>query len=213
MGAAPAGSLGPASADSLEVRWIIRGQLDEDIRDWFAHFPAGTEARADTYLVWPRLGGLSVKLRDGSALDVKSYLGSPGTLNLPHSGRGRLESWRKWSFPYDPPAQVHAPDRGWVVVRKRRLSTWFPLAAGQDPAPAPRPSALPGCTAELTEADAFGDAWWSVGLEATGPAGLLHGALQHAADLVFARPLPAGTGFSLENSQSYAQWLRQLSTR
>ncbi|HLN68921.1 MAG TPA: hypothetical protein VK280_16835, partial [Streptosporangiaceae bacterium] len=84
--------------DSLEVRWIVPGQLPSAMLEWFARFPAGTETRQDAYLLQPRLRGLSVKLRDGSALDVKSYLGSPGVLDLPGGGRGRLESWRKWSF-------------------------------------------------------------------------------------------------------------------
>jgi hypothetical protein len=44
-------------------------------------------------------------------------------------------------------------------------------------------------------------------LEATGPAGLLLDAVQRAAGLLFASPLPAGAGFSLDNSRSYAQWL------
>jgi hypothetical protein len=46
-------------------------------------------------------------------------------------------------------------------------------------------------------------------LEATGSAGLLRDALQYAADLVFAQPLPARAGLSLANSRSYAQWLSQ----
>ena len=75
------------------------------MREWFARFPAGTEARGDSYLLRPRLRGLSVKLRDGIALDIKSYLGSPGILDLPRQSRGRLESWRKWSLPCGLPAQ------------------------------------------------------------------------------------------------------------
>ena len=60
---------------------------------------------------------------------------------------------------------------------------------------------------ELTEVYAYDQAWWSVGFEATGSAGLLRLALQHAADLVFTQPLPAGIALSLDNSRSYAQWL------
>jgi hypothetical protein len=63
--------------------------------------------------------------------------------------------------------------------------------------------------AELTEADAGGRRCWTVGLEATGPAGLLLEAVQHAAGLLLAWPLPDGARFSLSNSRSYAQWLYQ----
>ena len=62
---------------------------------------------------------------------------------------------------------------------------------------------------ELTEVHVHDQAWWSVGLEATGSVGLLRLALQHAADLAFAQPLPAGVALSLDNSRSYAQWLSQ----
>jgi len=149
-----------------------------------------------------------VKLRDGGTLDVKSYLGSPGIIDLPGHGQGCLEEWRKWSFPYRraPEADDPAP-AGWATVRKERRAAWFPLPPGQDPALAP--SAGTGCLAELTVAEYEGNQWWSVALEATGSAGLLRAALQHAADLLFAQPVPFGGGFSLDNCRSYAQWLHE----
>ena len=195
--------------DSLEMRWIVPGQLPPAMLEWFARFPAGTETRQDAYLVQPRLRGLSVKLRDGGALDVKSYLGSPGTLGLPRGGRGRLESWRKWSFPSGLPGHRGADPPGWVVVGKSRRSSQFPLASRPDLAQVPPPAAVAGCMAELTEVQVRGERWWSVGFEATGPVRLLRGALEHAADLVFAQALPPGVQFSLENSHSYAHWLGQ----
>ena len=195
--------------ESLEVRWIVPGQLPSAMPEWFARFPAGTETREDIYLLQPRLQGLSVKLRDGRALDVKSYRGSPGILELPRRGRGHLESWRKWSFPTGLPGHGDTDPPGWVVVGKSRRSSWFPLASGQDLARASPVAALAGCMVELTEIQVRGQGGWSVGFEATGPAGLLRDALQHAAELVFATPLPPGVQFSLANSQSYAQWLGQ----
>lgn len=204
MTAAP-GQAPPEPVDSLEVRWIVPGPLEAAVRGWFGRFPAGTQAREDTYLVWPPPEGLSVKLRDGAAMDVKAYLGSTGVLRLPGGGLGRLESWRKWSFPYSSARPAGPVPPGWVTVGKARRSVWFPLA-GRDPVPGRSPSGT-GCMAELTEAEAGGQQWWTVGLEATGSAGLLRDAVQHAAGLLFASPLPAGAGFTLGNSRSYAQWL------
>jgi len=183
-------------ADSLEVRWIVRGLLETAMREWFARFPAATETRTDAYLLQPRLAGLSVKLRDGARMDVKSYLGSPGVIDLPRRCRGRLESWRKWSFGYEPAGPGDALPPGWVMVRKRRHRSRFPLGAG-------------GCVAELTQAYVSGEAWWSLGLEATGPASLLRGALDRAAGLLFAQPLPAGTELGLDSSRSYLDWLTE----
>jgi len=207
MAAALVEDLVAVPVDSLEVRWITPGPLGTAMREWLARFPAGTETREDAYLLQPRLQGLSVKLRDGSILDVKSCLGSPGILGLP--GYGRLESWRKWSFAYQPSWVGGATLPGWIIVRKRRHACWFPLATSHGLAPAPRPALQAGCMVELTEVHVHDQPWWSVGLEATGPAGLLRFALQHAADLAFAQPLPAGVALSLDNSRSYAQWLGQ----
>lgn len=209
MTAAPAEDPAAGPAESLEVRWIVPGQLPPAMSGWFARFPAETETRQDAYLVQPRLRGLSVKLRDGGALDVKSYLGSPGLLDLPRGGRGRLETWRKWSFPTGLPGRGGAGPPGWVVLGKSRRSSSFPLASHPDLAQGPPPAAAAGCTVELTEVRVRGEAWWSVGFEATGPVRQLRGALESAAGLVFARALPPGVHFSLGNSQSYAHWLGQ----
>jgi hypothetical protein len=204
MTAALVEGLVAAPVHSLEVRWITPGPLGRAMREWFARFPAEAETREDAYLLRPRLEGLSVKLRDSSALDVKSYLGSPGIL-----GHGRLEYWRKWSFPNEPSFDVGDTLPGWIVVRKRRHACWVPLATSHGLAPAWRPAPQVGCMIELTEVHVHDQPWWSIGLEATGSVGLLRLALQHAADLAFAQPLPAGVALSLDNSRSYAQWLNE----
>jgi hypothetical protein len=87
--------------DSLEVRWIMSGELGPGVREWFERFPAETETREDIYLVFPPLDGLSLKFRAGRKMEAKCYLGSPGLLYLPVRGLGRLESWRKWSISSD----------------------------------------------------------------------------------------------------------------
>ena len=205
MAAAAADNPVTGPVDSLEVRWIAPGPLRTAMREWFARFPAETERREDIYLLQPRLRGLSVKLRDHGALDVKACLGSPGVPGLP--ARGRPESWRKWSFPCDPPDPAGAAPAGWITVRKHRLSSWFPLTASRDPGPAPQEAGRPGCAVELTEFHVRSETWWTLGFEATGPAGLRPDALRQAASLVFAQPLPAGVELGLDNSWSYAQWL------
>jgi hypothetical protein len=67
----------------------------------------------------------------------------------------------------------------------------------------------PRCEVELTEVHASGQHWWSLGFEATGPAGLLRGELRAAAALVFGQALPAGVQPGPDQSRSYAQWLSQ----
>ena len=190
---------------SLEVRWILSGQLETAVAGWFARFQSGVESREDIYLADPQLPGLSVKLRQGRALEVKVYQGSPGILEVAGRARGRLESWDKWSFPCDPPGWGGADLAGWRPVRK--LIRRFGLASGQSGARDPGPGEKAGCEVELTEVRVRSQAWWTLGFEATGPAGLRRRELETTAALVFAQALPGGVELGSEDSQSYAQWL------
>jgi hypothetical protein len=63
---------------SLEVRWIFPGELSAVVAGWFARFQAETAVLEDAYLLDPHLPGLSVKVREGRALEVRVYRGSPG---------------------------------------------------------------------------------------------------------------------------------------
>jgi hypothetical protein len=208
MTAAPVEDLATQPLDSLEMRWMVPGTIRTELRDWFARFPARTETRQDVYLLRPPLPGLSVKLRNGNLLDVKSYRGSRGTVTVPGRCQGRLESWRKWSFPYSPGTRGDGRGADWITVRKSRRSSWIPLPGDRDKAAGDR-LADTGCAVELAEADPGSEPWWSVGFEASGSPGLLDRALRHAVGLVFARQFPDGTTLSLDTSRSYAQWLHE----
>ena len=194
---------------SLEVRWIFPGQLESAVARWFGRFPAGTEAREDTYLLHPPLPRLSVKIRGGGALEVKAYRGSPGILEVAGRARGRMESWQKWSFPFSPFSAGSGDPAGWRPVRKRRRISRFSLASGQIVARAPGQGQEPRCEVELTEVSTGGQDWWTLGFEATGPADLLRSGLTATAALVFARALPGGVEPGPDESKSYAEWLSQ----
>jgi hypothetical protein len=195
-------------ARSLEVRWIFPGQLTAAVTQWFGRFPAGVESREDIYLLDPPLPGLSVKVRGGRTLEVKVFRGSPGMLEVARRARGRMESWQKWSFPFRPLGQHRAEPGGWRPVRKRRRISRFSSSGGQMVALSAGLSDERGCAAELTEIRTGGQDWWTLGLEATGPAGLLRSQLQATAALVFAQALPSGGQPGPDDSSSYAQWLR-----
>ena len=189
---------------SLEVRWIFPGQPAAEAAGWFGRFPAETKVVEDAYLLDPHLPGLSVKMRGGRALEVKVYRGSPGLLELAGGARGRLESWQKWSFPS---GHGSAAPAGWGPVSKRRRISWFSQTAGVR---VPGLGEEPGCAVELTEVDVRGEAWWTLGFEATGPAEVLRSELDAATALVFAQALP-GVKLGMDDSSSYAQWLRRRS--
>jgi len=207
MTAEPPQSPVTGAVRSLEVRWIFPGQLEAAVARWFARFPATAQSRVDAYLVDPPLPGLSVKIRGGRALEVKAYRGSPGILEVPGRARGRLEAWHKWSFSVGPPGPGADDPPGWRPVRKRRRISRLSLASGQIAARGAPLGEQPECAVELTEIRAGGQDWWTLGFEATGPAGLLRSTLAAAAALVFARALPGGLQPGPDQSRSYAQWL------
>ena len=208
MTAEPPESPVTEAVHSLEVRWIFPGQYEAAVAGWFRRFPAATESREDTYLLDPRLRGLSVKIRGGGALEVKAYRGSPGILEVAGRARGRMESWHKWSFPCGPLSPGSGDPPGWRPVRKRRRISRFSRASGQIVARSPGLGQA-RCEVELTEVHLSGQDWWTLGFEATGPTDLLRSELQATAALVFAHPLPGGVEPGPNHSRSYAEWLSQ----
>jgi len=203
----PPGNSVIGGLSTVEVRWILPGQLDAAVAGWFRRFPGWTESREDAYLIRPVLRGLSVKLRAGRELQVKLCHGCPGNLYAAGRARGRLESWRKWSFPFGPLGPYDAEPPAWSVVHKRRRISQFRLASGRIMAGNPGRATEPSCAVELTEVSSGSETCWSLGFEATGPADLLSSTLQRTAALVFARALPANVEFDMSHCQSYADWL------
>jgi len=53
------------------------------------------------------------------------------------------------------------------------------------------------------------EAWRTLGFEATGPVSLLRGELVATAALVLAQALAAGVELGIDDSRSYAEWLRR----
>ncbi len=96
---------------------------------------------------------------------------------------------------------------GGRYAKGRRISR-FSFASGQIVAGAPGLDQEPQCDVELTEVSTRGQAWWTLGFEASGPADLLRSALEGTARLLFTHPLP-GAEPGLDESGSYMQWLSQ----
>ena len=75
------------------------------------------------------------------------------------------------------------------------------------------PAGQPRCAVELTEIHAIhahNQDWWSLALEATGPAESLRHGLEATAALVFTQALPGDVDLRIDDSRSYADWLRSL---
>ncbi len=189
------------------MRWILPGPLDAAVAGWFGRFPAAMDSREDAYLVHPVLRGLAVKIRAGQMLEVKRYHGSPGILDAAGRARGRIECWRKSSFPFGPLGPDDAGPPSWTVVYKRRRMSRFRVVGGRLMAESAERATGPECGVELTEVRSGGETWWSLGFEATGPADLLRRTLEDAAALMFAQAPPGDVELDMGHCQSYAEWL------
>jgi len=187
---------------SLEVRWILPGPLDPRVARWFARFPAQLKSYEDLYLLDPDLPGLSVKIRAGRPFEVKAYRGSAGILEVAGRACGRMESWQKWSFPCDPPGLDIGDPPGWRRVEKNRRVSPRPLAAVRAPGPGSGEGAR--CEVELTEIWTRGQAWWTLGFEATGPAGCCG---------PNSRPRPRSCSARLCRAVRYWAWMTPRPTR
>ncbi len=132
------------------MRWILPGTLAAAVSEWFGGFPSAEESREDFYLLKPRLPGLSVKLRAGAALELKVYDGSRGNFEVADRARGRMESWRKWSFPYSPPSPG-GDLVSWEPVRKRRCLSRFSRECARATVPRLRLGRQPQCEVDLAE--------------------------------------------------------------
>jgi len=195
-------------AVSLEVRWIHAGRLPTLLVDRLGPFAERVEVREDWYLTDPVLRNVSLKLRGGVRLDVKTFRHSPGQLALPGGIRGRLEVWEKWSFPLDDARDPLQAGASWTRVEKARRRRSFGSAAdGLVERPLAHADA-PGCSLELTEVTTDGEVWWTIALEAVGEPENLHRDLQAVAMTFINDPLSARFGLDTAASMSYQQRLR-----
>lgn len=175
--------------------------------DWFGRLSKRVESREDTYLLNPRLEGLSVKIRGDTRLEVKLQNGTPEVLDIPGRGRGRMSSWQKWSFPIGSRRQPIRDSPDWRRVGKVRGISWFSPVGEPLAAPALGEQSPVGCTVELTDILISRYAWWTLGFEATGPPQGRRGAIESTAAVVFGAAGPDRVRFGLGNSHPYSTWL------
>ena len=197
---------------TAEVRWFIEDALPEAAEQWFRAVAGAHpwEGRTDYYVRPASSDGLGVKGRTGN-LEVKRLAEVVGTEVLHPDVVGRVECWRKWSFPLGPEASLRNGAGDWVAVAKRRQKGTFAVREDGVERVRREEQAGQGCSLELAEVRAAGRTWWSVSLEAFGSyeQAALVSYLRRAAAHVFDTSPP----FSLTSaySMSYPAWLWRLS--
>ncbi|MGD2039724.1 MAG: hypothetical protein PVH11_02790 [Anaerolineae bacterium] len=150
---------------SVEVRWFYRGAIPPAVGAWFrAGLPQASAepVRTDRYLRLPGNQSLGIKVR-GGLLELKQRQESFGLHSFSPRAKGWVERWRKWGFPVDETDASAlawtAPHGHWVDVEKARWTALlpYPLAGSQ--------ADWMACLVELTQVQAAGQTWWTVGLE------------------------------------------------
>ena len=199
---------------SAEVRWIIEGFVPEEVLDQFRRHTlcVHEDVRRDRYLVFPSCDGTGVKLRQGR-LEIKARRGMPARASYPNGVAGWAETWEKWwsmaAVGQALAAEISAEDAHWVVVEKERwLRVYAAAGGGFDVVPVGR-RLKAGCLIELTRVSIHGAPWWTIGLEAFGPADRVAGLLQGVAEMYFATER-LSQPLGLRGSCSYSGWLGRL---
>ena len=193
---------------TTEVRWFFEGPVPVSVRFWF-HAVAGQpglEQRTDRYVRPASPDGLGVKWREGK-IEVKRLTEVVGEETFHPRVAGRVEAWRKWSFPLAEAAELARPAGDWVEVEKARRVRYF--AAPPDGAVRPLDGGEQtphACGLELGEMRVGEAVWWSVCLEAFGPdeaalADRLRRVAEHVVRAAEPPDLPA------QAARSYPAWL------
>ena len=200
----------PTNFDTSEVRWFGRGELPEDVLDWF--MAGGTigaaRQRTDSY----QLNGevdRGVKLRGTSVLEVKTRLGCGQTVSLPCGVTGTIEEWRKTRI---------IPTRAEVVtgypfadITKTVVTRSFRFLGGEaTPIDLPDRSHT-GCHVDLTSIRVNGVHAWCYAFEAYGDPGLRTDALLAAIVAIEDRtPHPSELAGLLSESLGFAAWINRI---
>lgn len=209
---------------SCEVRWFF-SDCPDAFRQWFERrgwvfSSAAPPRRCDFYLVsGTARADLGIKLREGN-IEIKERVADLGVHRFGASAEGRVEAWRKWSFPLahtreggtEEALHITRQDdqgRGWIPVRKDRLLLMLEIVEESRVllSEAPAFSIEEGCGVELTKIFLPDRTCYSFALEAFSNTDRGYQNLLRAMDTMTAEvPEPV---LPLFQSMGYAEFLSQ----
>ncbi len=199
---------------TVEIRWFFRGIIPEGVQAWFDQIdtnstqPTIQPARTDVYLLEPGNSSLGIKLREGR-IELKQRLREYGPAEFNQDMRGYVEGWRKWSFLISL-EQTHVQAIGklgnsWMNVSKERALFSFQTSGEEIKSTLIPDLSRGGCNLELSQIQAAGEPWWSLGLEAFGDEESNFDRLDIVARHILAKRPPQN--LSAQRSFGYPQWL------
>jgi len=209
---------------SAEVRWFYPSDTfkkgsppspPNEVQQWFQQESAllwPPKERTDRYLLLPGCETTSVKAREGR-FEVKAIRGASETVSYGKGVSGRSDAWIKWSYGEQRvevfiEALEQEPE-GWLDVTKWRWMRKFSLDYSNLVEVSVRDQPLQGGNIELTAIQASDNHWWTIGLEAFGPAETVRENLHSVANHFFTKSKPP-IALHTTNSCPYPVWLNSL---
>ena len=193
---------------SAEVRWFDVEPLPKDLRLWFQRrCPMADEnRRTDSYLVMPGSTVVGVKLREGR-LEIKAQREPAREVRYPNGVAGRADGWIKLSLE----TSIESTGLSLINVNKHRRLQCYSFDAGHPTLVGAGDQSVEGCSCELTALEIGDRKFWTLGLEAFGPAEHVDAILAATASYVFA-PEACPKPLRIQMSFSYPAWLLSLQT-
>jgi hypothetical protein len=203
---------------SAECRWFTRSKTTGEIlRSWFfdraihGHSPGGGAHRQDCYLYDPEQTELGIKRRGSQrGAEIK------GLIHIDHTPlrcgilTANVELWAKWTC-----AAIDLTRFETIAIEKTRWLRKFDtlnaepieIQLGEDEQPLTHKSLLAqGCNVEVTEIEARGCRWFSLGLEAFGKFENVDSSIRRAANALASRNPPDMPGLF---AASYPKWISE----
>jgi hypothetical protein len=203
---------------TAELRWFYEGAIPEDVTAWFhrgERRPVEQLHRVDHYLWLGGLAELGIKLRQGR-IEVKRRHTVHGVVHFHRQISGSVEEWHKWSFAlaaaHRLPGDAGTQNSAWIKVRKERQLRKYRITNERQPIAVPDAEyPVQGCHLELTRIRVGENRWWSLGLEAFGPAGALWQYLSLVVDHILGQGLLPT--LEARHSCGYPRWVALVRVR
>jgi hypothetical protein len=203
---------------SAECRWFTHNKATGDsLRNWFlngsihGHSPADGAHRQDCYLYDPAQTELGIKRRGTqSGIEIKGLVSINRTSLRCGTLTANVEIWAKWIC-----AAMNLSRFETVAIEKTRWLRKFdisgpetveiPLGDNEQPLP-PLSQPFQGCNVEVTEIEARGHTWFTLGLEAFGEFERVDASLRRAAKTLESRHVPEMIDLV---AASYPRWISE----
>ncbi len=189
-----------ATYNSLELRWFMRGAIPESFLGSFESNGAVIvrERRKDSYWPLSRVD-MGIKRRNGGPVEMKVRR-SARSWDMPSGSTVVSEQWNKWR-----PSRLPIERRQglWLDVDKQLLTRTFGPSGHEVQGAAD--GRRPLCEVELANVTVASTTWWTVALEATGPATLQPSVLSAALDRLWSLGLERWLEGAV--NAGYPEWL------